>query len=259
MGGLWGRDSGVSHLPIHRLTIHALLLAWVVAVAACTGGGLVPVKDHSAGQPRQNHHVVRPGDTLYSVAWEVGVDFQTLAQWNGIDPPYLIKPGARLRTVPPLETRSPPVRPRPRTPPVERKKYRREAPKPVRPDKAVHQVWVWPTRGAVIAGFSPKAGRKGIDIGGKTGQSVYAASGGSVVYAGTGLRGYGRLIIVKHDETFLSAYAHNRKLLVREGRQVEKGEKIAEMGSTGSNRVKLHFQIRRRGTPVDPRRYLPKR
>lgn len=259
MGGPRSHDSGVFHHPIPRLTLRVVLVVWIIALAACSGGGLVPVKEHSAGEPRQNHHVVRSGDTLYSVAWEAGVDFQTLAKWNGINPPYVIKPGSRLRTIPPLETSRPPVRPRPRLPPREERKKYKAAPKPIRPRETVHQTWSWPAQGAVIAGFSPKAGRKGIDISGKTGQSVYAASGGKVVYAGTGLRGYGRLIIVKHNETFLSAYAHNRKLIVREGAAVKKGEKIAEMGSSGSNRVKLHFEIRKRGTPVDPRRYLPKR
>ncbi len=117
--------------------------------------------------------------------------------------------------------------------------------------------WVWPTAGKVVAGFSESANLKGIDIAGKVGQPVVASAAGKVVYAGTGLRGYGKLIIVKHNRTFLSAYAHNREIAVKEGQQVAKGQKIAEMGDTDSDQVKLHFEIRRLGKPVDPVKFLP--
>jgi lipoprotein NlpD len=117
--------------------------------------------------------------------------------------------------------------------------------------------WVWPASGKVIAGFSDSANLKGIDIAGKSGQPVVASAAGRVVYAGTGLRGYGKLIIVKHNSTYLSAYAHNRDILVKEGQQVGKGQKISEMGDTDADQVKLHFEIRRLGKPVDPAKYLP--
>jgi lipoprotein NlpD len=117
--------------------------------------------------------------------------------------------------------------------------------------------WVWPASGKVIAGFSDTANLKGIDIAGKSGQPVVASAAGRVVYAGTGLRGYGKLIIVKHNSTFLSAYAHNRDILVKEGQQVGKGQKISEMGDTDADQVKLHFEIRRLGKPVDPAKFLP--
>jgi lipoprotein NlpD len=117
--------------------------------------------------------------------------------------------------------------------------------------------WVWPAKGKVVTGFSETANLKGIDIAGTAGQAVLASAGGTVVYAGTGLRGYGKLIIVKHSGTYLSAYAHNKEILVKEGQQVAKGQKIAEMGSTDADQVKLHFEIRRHGKPVDPLRYLP--
>ena len=117
--------------------------------------------------------------------------------------------------------------------------------------------WIWPATGKVVAGFSESANLKGIDIAGKAGQPVVASAAGKVVYAGTGLRGYGKLIIVKHNNTFLSAYAHNRELAVKEGQQVAKGQKIAEMGDTDSDQVKLHFEIRRLGKPVDPAKFLP--
>jgi len=117
--------------------------------------------------------------------------------------------------------------------------------------------WLWPATGKIITGFSDTANLKGIDIAGKAGQPVIASAAGKVVYAGTGLRGYGKLVIVKHNSTFLSAYAHNKDLLVKEGQQVTRGQKIAEMGNTDSDQVKLHFEIRKLGKPVDPTKYLP--
>jgi lipoprotein NlpD len=117
--------------------------------------------------------------------------------------------------------------------------------------------WIWPATGKIVAGFSESANLKGIDIAGKAGQPVVASAAGKVVYAGTGLRGYGKLIIVKHNSTFLSAYAHNREIAVKEGQQVAKGQKIAEMGDTDADQVKLHFEIRRLGKPVDPAKFLP--
>ena len=117
--------------------------------------------------------------------------------------------------------------------------------------------WSWPAKGRIVTGFSEAANLKGIDIAGAAGQPVAASAGGKVVYAGTGLRGYGKLIIVKHNGTYLSAYAHNREILVKEGQQVARGQKIAEMGNTDADQVKLHFEIRRHGKPVDPLRYLP--
>jgi lipoprotein NlpD len=117
--------------------------------------------------------------------------------------------------------------------------------------------WAWPTSGKVIAGFSEGSNLKGIDIGGKAGQPVLASAAGRVVYAGAGLRGYGKLVIVKHNNTYLSAYAHNREILVKEGQQVSKGQKIGEMGDTDADQVKLHFEIRRLGKPIDPAKFLP--
>ncbi|MDR3352243.1 MAG: peptidoglycan DD-metalloendopeptidase family protein [Zoogloeaceae bacterium] len=117
-------------------------------------------------------------------------------------------------------------------------------------------VWAWPARGKTITAFSPQS--KGIDIAGKAGDPVQAAADGRVVYAGNGLRGYGQLVIVKHNATYLSAYAHNRKIVVKEGQEVKRGEKIAEMGNTDSDAVKLHFEIRQKGNPVEPLQHLPK-
>ncbi|MDY0013477.1 MAG: peptidoglycan DD-metalloendopeptidase family protein [Rhodocyclaceae bacterium] len=129
-------------------------------------------------------------------------------------------------------------------------------PAPTTPD--AEGDWLWPANGKVISGFADGAG-KGVDIAGKLGDPVLATAAGKVVYAGSGLRGYGKLVIIKHDDSFLSAYAHNRLLLVNEGQSVAKGQKIAEMGSTDTDRPKLHFEIRRQGKPVDPLKYLPNR
>jgi lipoprotein NlpD len=117
--------------------------------------------------------------------------------------------------------------------------------------------WVWPARGKLVTGFSDTANLKGIDIAAPSGTPVIASAGGRVVYAGAGLRGYGKLVIIKHNNKFLSAYAHNREILVKEGQQVQKGQKIAEMGSTDADQTKLHFEIRRLGKPMDPLKYLP--
>jgi lipoprotein NlpD len=117
--------------------------------------------------------------------------------------------------------------------------------------------WTWPAKGKLIGAFSETANLKGIDIAGTAGEPVVASAPGKVVYAGTGLRGYGKLIIIKHNSIYLSAYAHNREILVKEGQQVARGQKIAEMGNTDAEQVKLHFEIRRLGKPMDPVRYLP--
>lgn len=156
------------------------------------------------------------------------------------------------------------IDPKPETksePKPEVKSEARPEPKPdtkVEPANGEKIDWAWPTSGKIIAGFNDTSS-KGVDIAGKPGDPVLAAAGGRVVYAGTGLRGYGKLVIVKHDNSFLSAYAHNQNLLVKEGQAVTKGQKIAELGDTDSDRPKLHFEIRRQGKPVDPGKYLPPR
>lgn len=119
--------------------------------------------------------------------------------------------------------------------------------------------WAWPAQGKILSGFNESGGAKGVDIAGTQGQPVLAAGAGKVVYSGAGLRGYGKLVIIKHNKTYLSAYAHNSQILVKEGQEVTKGQKIAEMGSTDSDRVKLHFEIRKLGKPTDPAKYLPEK
>ena len=145
------------------------------------------------------------------------------------------------------------------TPAGPRIEAKAEPAKPAAPDAPDEDRidWAWPVKGKVVGGFSESANLKGIDISGNAGQPVFASASGRVVYAGSGLRGYGKLVIIKHNKTYLSAYAHNREILVKEGDQVSRGQKIAEMGSTDTDQVKLHFEIRRMGKPMDPARYLP--
>ncbi len=154
---------------------------------------------------------------------------------------------------------APPAPPEIAPPPVAPAAEPKAAPKSasVAADDGDKLDWGWPAKGKIVAGFSEATSLKGIDIAGSAGQPVTASAGGKVVYAGSGLRGYGKLIIIKHNDAYLSAYAHNRDILVKEGQQVVKGQKIAEMGNTDTDQVKLHFEIRRQGKPVDPLRYLP--
>ena len=221
----------------------------------------------------QNYHTVLKGDTLYSIAYQHGLDYQQLAAWNNISKPYTIYPGQRLR----LKEATAPSRSRAAAGASKKQVERgavsasnkRKAEIPVRTAKAAKPVkkaglsqheWAWPTHGKVIRKYSARGrGSKGIDIAGKVGQDVLAASSGKVVYSGSGLPGYGNLIIVKHSERYLSAYAHNSRLLVKEGKMVTRGQKIAELGSTGAQSPRLHFEIRQYGKPVDPLRYLPKK
>ncbi len=247
------------------------LLALFTLLAACGGGQVAPVSDHSTPlrAPESEYRIVVAGDTLYSIAWESAVDHKALARWNNIRPPYVIKPGQRLRLSPPTSTvakKSPKARAKPPTA-SRAKQPARVARAPSKPSQTATNKrvttrgnfgpWVWPADGKVLAGYAASGSNKGLDIGGRKGQPVRAAADGRVVYCGSGLRGYGQLIILKHNEEYLSAYAHNDKIYVKEGSMIKRGQQIAEMGSSGTDRVKLHFQIRRRGVPVDPIPYLP--
>lgn len=210
-------------------------------------------------------HVVQKGDTLYSIAFACGEDVRTVASWNHLRPPYTIYPNQVLRlTAPPPAlniNRQNKVASSASRPRVSQKPSTQIAkvtpPKSSNPQKIS---WQWPTNGKIISTYSVRdVGKKGLDIAGRSGQPIYAAASGTVVYSGNGLRGYGRLIIIKHSDTFFSAYAHNRKILVKEDQKVNKGQHIADMGSTEADRPLLHFEVRRDGKPVDPLRYLPRR
>lgn len=235
------------------------MVGLAAALAACGGAPVrAPVANGTDRAPwHPSAYVVHRGDTLYSIAWEHRLDYHALARWNGIGRPYTIYPGQRLRLTPPTHRshRSPPrshtVRPETRSAPKARTRSRHTVAR-------IH--WQWPTHGPVIKGYHPDGiGKKGVELGGRAGQPVRAAAAGRVVYSGSGLVGYGRLIIIKHGQHYLSAYGNNRRLLVKEGERVRRGQRIAQMGSSGSDRVALHFEIRRDGKPVDPLRYLPKR
>ncbi len=273
---------------------------------------------------RPETHVVRKGDTLFSIALEYGLDYRDIAAWNRIENVNLIRIGQSLRlrvagdaaiagrdtgsgAKLPSEAPSAPV-PRQadartpagaaKTPPADPNAVRSEpralrqpfsemamadvvaaarrpgepvaraeppppvqAPDPVLPSRTDPQAeaapltWAWPASGALIERFSDT--NRGIDIGGKAGQPIVASADGRVVYSGSAIRGYGRMLIVKHNEQYVSVYAHAAELLVKEGQTVTRGQRIAEMGSTDADRVKLHFEIRRLGRPIDPLRYLP--
>jgi lipoprotein NlpD len=204
--------------------------------------------------------VVQRGDTIYHIATVNGITALDLALWNGITPPYTIHPGQRLRLYPGA---APVARSTTMAPP--RSSASPQPPSPPPPSAADLPAngpssWRWPTEGSLVAGYA--AGdptRQGIDIAGNAGQPVRAAADGVVVYSGSGLVGYGELIIVKHNDQWLSAYGHNRARLVNEGQLVKAGQQIAEMGRSGAARDMLHFEIRYNGKPVDPMAYLPKR
>ncbi len=236
----------------------------------------VPVGDNS-GKP--GYYTVRGGDTLIRIALETGQNWRDIARWNNIENVNLIEVGQVLRVVPPVigntETSVAVTRPvvsgtavaiapgsaasAPRA--AASAPAAQVSPAPSTPPASAGEddvAWGWPTSGTVVAGFDEQR-NKGLDIAGRAGDPVLATADGRVVYAGAGLRGYGNLIILKHNNTFLSAYAHNQTLLVKEDQAVRKGQKIAEMGSSDADRVKLHFEIRRQGKPVDPARYLPPR
>lgn len=201
-------------------------------------------------------HTVAKGETLYGIARSRGLRYQELAQWNDIAPPYTVFPGQRLRLTPAATlAKSPPPAPVGQGATASSRPAIASLPA----EREGTPTWTWPTDGTIIAQYALAGPNKGIDIAGKAGQPIHAAAAGEVVYEGSGLRGYGQLIIVKHNAEFLSAYAHCAATYVREGSVIRAGQKIAEMGSTGTDRTKLHFEIRRRGIPVDPLEFLPKK
>ncbi len=230
----------------------------------------------NAGKP--GFYTVRQGDTIMRIASQVNQPWRDIASWNNLDNPNVIEVGQVLRVVPPVASpvatapassgqaakpsvpvatqTTPGVTPVPA--PAAQPSSASAKPAPPPSAGADDVAFIWPANGAVIAEFD-EAKNKGVAISGKAGDPVLAAADGRVVYAGSGLRGYGNLIILKHNNTFLTAYAHNQALLVKEDQSVKKGQKIAEMGSSDTDRVKLHFEIRRSGKPVDPGRYLPSR
>lgn len=267
--------------------------AWLLA--ACTTPNRAPVVDMSAPAPPSaavpgtspatsaGSYVVRPGDTLYSISRAHNVGWQDLANWNGITDPSQLRVGQTLRIeggsggpvaaaetptgvvqVQPIGGTGVQQRPIEGAPATPGTAPASPGTAPAAPPSAPRQSndsgidWLWPASGNVIAQFNQSL-NKGIDIEGQLGDPVVASADGQVVYSGSGLRGYGNLIIIRHNASFLSAYAHNSKLLAKEGQTVRRGERIAEMGQSDAPSPRLHFEIRRGGTPEDPMRFLPPR
>lgn len=273
----------------------ALVVVVVGSLLAACGHSRVARRDYDSPPPRSSSstrarapasraapspipsgavHVVRAGETLYGISFRFGLRYQDVAAWNGISDPYTIEVGQRLRLRPPGSmpssprpddrgiASSTPRRPHPISPnpsrPVDPATV---AAPPMRPPASAVGApsWRWPAQGQIIGRYvSGDQTQQGINIAGSAGQPILAASDGIVVYSGAGLVGYGELIIIKHSEEWLSAYAHNRRRLVVEGSRVKSGDVIAEMGKTGAIREMLHFEIRRNGKPVDPLAFLPR-
>jgi lipoprotein NlpD len=278
-------------------------------------------RPYKEGDWRPEYHVVKKGDTLYSIALDYGQDYKDLAAWNSLEDPGVIRIDQKLRLFPPegmaesqaaaatAEASTPvtsqvpvkseprgrklpyseqalaqlkipapgaatPVAATPATPtttaaapprtnipnlPPASVAAPKPAPKPAPPTADGRLTWEWPAHGKVSYTFGQGSNQKGVGIEGKMGEAILASAPGKIVYSGSGLRGYGKLVIIKHNASFLSVYAHNSQILVKEGQSVAKGQKIAEMGDTDSNRVGLHFEIRRLGKPTDPLQFLPER
>ena len=227
---------------------------------------------------KAGYYTVKPGDTMIRIGLENGQSPKDIAAWSGVENPNKIEVGQVLRIAPPAKAETASVKPVTSSsstttalPPASAASAPAKAPPPpasassapaagvagATGDEAV--AWLWPSNGTVLAGFDESKNNKGLDIGGSAGDPVLAAAEGKVVYAGSGLRGYGNLVIIKHNNTYLTAYAHNQTLLVKEDQTVKRGQKIAEMGSSDADRVKLHFEVRKQGKPVDPSKYLPLR
>lgn len=257
----------------------------VLLLAACSPSR-APVVDYSRASQEgdaearvtEGVHEVREGETLYSIAWRYGWDFRELARANDIDPPYTIYPGQKIRldasggstqsaassssSASARETSSPKPEPEPSSEAdqsasdsgdTDSGTERKELPSGT-PD------WQWPAEGELVGRFDDDGmSGRGITIAGKEDAPVRAAGAGRVVYRGNGLTGYGNLLIIKHNNQWLSAYAHNRRMLVQEGTPVDAGQRIATMGASGTYRTQLHFEIRRDGEPVDPEPLLPTR
>jgi lipoprotein NlpD len=242
---------------IVRQRVFYLLL--LVLLGGCAGGLNLPAKH------RPQSYTVQRGDTLYSIAWHYGLDFHRVAQWNGIRPPYRIYPGQRVYLYPGHKRAASSPSRKKSSPTVAK---RPSKPKHSKPQRSGHRSgsthaasskinWQWPAQGHVSSRFGePGIAGKGVVIQGSLGEPIVASASGTVVYVGSALVGYGRLIIIKHNDEWLSAYGHNQRLLAHEGDSVKAGQKIATMGRASDGTPALYFEIRENGTPVDPLRFL---
>lgn len=282
-----------SRQALQLLIQGCLCVSLCTYLAGCAGNARAPVEDRNSRPSRtavpsvstsKSPYQVQRGDTLYSIAFRYGLDYRKVAAANRIPAPYTIYPGQKIylfeAPVPAVAAKTPASghaakttpkpTPRPATtsstaPPQTQAKPAQSNPT-TKPTAAPAQAyvgaavykWRWPTNGVVTRRYSANT-HKGVDIDGKRGDTVMAAAPGKVVYSGTGIVGFGELLIIKHNEHYLSAYGHNDRLLVREGQLVKAGQAIARKGSSGTDTVKLHFEIRKEGKPIDPQRLLPKR
>jgi lipoprotein NlpD len=226
----------------HRRGLYVVLTCLSLMLVAC---GSSP-----RYKPAPDTHIVRRGETLFSIAWRYGKDPADVARWNRLGDGSLIYPGQVIRLSPPSAAAARPASAANKPAPQQLPEVPSQPPPP----------WVWPTQGRIDVEFGGKPGTgTGVLINGKVGQTINAAASGRVVYAGSGLIGYGQLIIIKHNDTYLSAYGYNSSLLVKEGATITKGQRIATMGEGPERKARLHFEIRRNGKPVNPRQYLPAR
>ena len=248
------------------------MLRWDGASASGRHHAAKPVRSSESRAATADEYRVQAGDTLYAIAFRNQLDYHDLARWNGIGSDYRINPGQVLklrasagsvtRPTTPSDTVviKPPAASTPRQPVASAVGSASDrAPPPEVGDAPQGFEWLWPTTGTILRTYAPQQGFKGLDFGGNLGQPVFAAAPGRVVYSGNALKGYGELIIIKHNDSYLSAYGYNRRRNVKEGDVVTAGQPIAELGLGPENKPFLHFEIRERGQPVDPMRFLPRR
>ena len=264
------KQVAVSATRMNRGVSRWMMVACVAAVALVSGcanqsGSRAPVTDLSGSSTSSAAtYTVKAGDTLNKISRATGVPEATIARLNKITNPNLLVVGQVLRlsdgtvaAAAPRPSAGPSGAAMSRPAPQASATTSSESSPPARAADAGVINWGWPAKGKVIQGFTPAT--KGIDIAGAAGDAIEAAAGGKVMYAGNGVRGLGNLVIIEHSDGFITAYAHNRTLLVKAGQEVKKGFKIAEMGQSDTTSVRLHFEVRRQGTPVDPLQYLPRR
>ena len=254
------RVAGQPPVRVPQQPMQVQRLSSPVAVSSPVSMGTLPGAEN-AGKP--GYYSVRPGDTLTKIALENGQAWRDIAKWNGLDNPNVIEVDQVLRVVPPATVAAKPAATAVATNTTATSSATSQANAQTTASAPSNSgdeslVFAWPHPGQVLTGFD-ETKNKGLDFAGKAGDPVLAAADGKVVYAGSGLRGYGNLVILKHNNTYLTAYAHNQSLLVKEDQTVQKGQRIAEMGSSDADRVKLHFEIRKQGKPVDPAKLLPSR